>query len=196
MPDLTAVFAHLCGQRSCLVAGGEALCVCQRCLGLYVGAALTAVWLAVGGLWRRGLPSWSVFLVQEAFLLAAMLGGVHAWNGGGPTWKIACGLWTGHVLVVWMVGGAGHLRRLSRRGPAPQRPWRRRDKLQALAAPPLLALLAVAIPRAMSLGHAFWSALIVLGAAAFLTALTAAGIAVLCFVLSPLRAARSPAAPP
>ena len=63
MQALTDIFSHFCGQGSCFVVDGAALPVCQRCLGLYVGALLTAVWLAATGIWRRGLGSWSVFLV-------------------------------------------------------------------------------------------------------------------------------------
>ena len=40
---LTDIFAHVCGQARCFEAGGRTLPVCQRCFGLYAGAAMTVV---------------------------------------------------------------------------------------------------------------------------------------------------------
>jgi hypothetical protein len=77
-------------------------------LGLYLGAALTAGWLIGTGLWRRGLPSRRLFPLHAAILLAAMLGGVHMLDFG-PTWRVLCGLWTGHVVIVWLLGGGREL---------------------------------------------------------------------------------------
>jgi hypothetical protein len=186
MDTLTDIFGLFCGQRSCLLAGGEMLPVCPRCLGLYVGAAVTAGWLAGSGIWRRGLPSWGVFLVNEVVLLAAMLGGLHAW-GPSPAWKVACGLWTGHVVLLWLVGGAGHLWRLARRPRPAQLPWRTCDKLQALAAPPLLAGLGWLAPHAMAIGWLAWSAAMALGALALAAAVVAAGVALAAYVVAGLR---------
>lgn len=186
METLTDIFSHFCGQKSGFVAGGAVLPVCQRCLGLYVGAAVTGVWMAVCGLWRRGLPSWSVFLLNEVMLLAAMLGGAHVW-GSAPAAKLACGLWTGHVAALWLIGGAGHLWRLSRPAPPGQLPWRLRDKLQALAAAPILAALAWAIPHGMFLGWGFWAVLIVAGAVLLAAAATAAIVALATYLATRLR---------
>jgi len=192
MDTVTGIFSAVCGQNHCLPAGGALLPVCQRCLGLYVGALLTAAWLAATGLWRRGLPSWSVFVVHVAVLLAAMFGGLHAW-GDSPAMKVACGLWTGHVAMLWLVGGAVHLRLGSRRAGGPQLPWRTRDKLQALAAPLLLAGLAAAAPRAMALGWWPWTAAALLGAAALLLAGALALVATAASLLTPSAGARGTA---
>lgn len=43
MECLADVLARVCGQDPCWVLGGEALPFCQRCTGLYVGAAVAAV---------------------------------------------------------------------------------------------------------------------------------------------------------
>jgi hypothetical protein len=64
METAEQIFSFVCGQSRSFIADGAALPVCQRCLGLYLGAALTALWLLGTGIWRRGLPSWSVFLLN------------------------------------------------------------------------------------------------------------------------------------
>jgi len=105
---LTEIFSHLCGQGRCFVIDGAALPVCQRCLGLYVGALVTLACLAASGAWRRGLPSRSIFAVNVAALLAAILGGLHVLDFG-PLWRLACGMWTGQVATLWLIGGSVHL---------------------------------------------------------------------------------------
>jgi hypothetical protein len=163
METIAEIFSHLCGRGSCLVAADRTLPVCQRCLGLYVGAALTGAWILASGLWRRGLPSWGVFLVHEVLLLAAMLGGAHVW-GAWPEAKLTCGLWTGHVALLWLIGGSGHLLRLAHADRPSQRPWRPWDKVQALAAAAAITALGQLIPQAMWLGWRAWTALAALGA--------------------------------
>jgi uncharacterized membrane protein len=116
MDALTYIFSHVCGQGRPFVLDGEALPVCQRCLGLYAGAALTGLWLVASGAWRRALPERSAAYAHIVMLLAAMAGGVH-WLDAGPTWRLVCGLWTGHVAMLWLVGGAGHFLRLAGRVP-------------------------------------------------------------------------------
>ena len=182
MEVLSEIFSHLCGRGRCFVAGGEALPICQRCLGLYVGAAATALWLAVSGIWRRGLPTRSVFVAHVAMLAAGILGGLHVIDAG-PAWRAACGLWAGHVAAAWLVGGASALRR-----PQRQLPWRRRDRLQALAAGPVLAVLGLAIPHLMWLGAGFWSVAAGAGAAVLAAGVVAAVAAVGAHLLAALRA--------
>jgi polyferredoxin len=184
MDPLTAIFSHLCGRGHCFQSDGVALVVCQRCLGMYVGAVLTAGWLAASGVWRRGLGSWGVFLIQEVTILLAMLGGVHVW-GHSPVGRVLCGLWTGHVVLGWLVGGGGHLWRLAHRPPRPQLLWRRGDKLQAAAAPLVLAGVAWLIPHAMTLGCTLWTAAAAAGAAVL-----AAGLALAAGGAAALAAAR------
>ena len=173
METLSDILAHLCGRGTCFVSDGQSLPVCVRCLGLYVGAMLTGLWVLASGVWRRGLVGWIVFPLHVAVLLAAMLGGLGVW-GLSSGWKLTFGLWTGHVLELWFVGGAGHLWRLSRRPRPPQSPWPARDTLQALAAPALLGGLALLIPRAMFLGPAAWTILAAAGAALLVAGVLAA----------------------
>lgn len=192
MDALTAIFSHLCGQKHVFTASGEALCVCQRCLGMYVGAALTAGWVAGSGLWRRGLATWGVFLIQEVTILLAMLGGVHVW-GHSPMGRVLCGLWTGHVVLLWLVGGGGHLWRLACHPARPQLRWRRADKLQAAAIP--LIGVAWLTPHAMGLGWTFWSLAAAAGAAALVAGLVLAVSGAAAYAAARIRGIRSTAAP-
>ncbi len=159
----THLFSFVCGQHRCFVVDGMPLPLCQRCLGLYVGAFLTAIWLFGFGLWRRGLPNWNVLLVHTAALLAAMLGGIHVIDPG-PLWRLTCGLWTGHVVMFWLVGAATQLWHLAHStAPAPL-DWRRRDTLQCLILPALLPALALAFPALSKMGWYLWTNVAALGA--------------------------------
>jgi hypothetical protein len=172
------IFSHLCGQGRCFVIDGEVLPVCQRCLGLYLGAALTAAWIVVGRLWRRGLPPTTIVVANAAALAAAMLGGLHAIDAG-PRWRLACGLWTGHVALLWLTSAGAHLWRAGRANVRADDPWRRGDRLAALAALPALACLAIGFDRLTFLGRDFWSTAAALGAACLAggLVLAAAGVA-------------------
>ena len=156
MNTLTDIFSYVCGQGRCFVVDDAALPVCQRCLGLYVGAAGTGMWIILRGLWRRGFPPWPVFVGNVAALLAAMLGGLHVADFG-PLWRLACGLWTGHVAVGWLVAGAAHLRAGRPRVPA-FAPWRPADRLLGCLWPPLLGALAWGFGPLLAFGRAFWTA--------------------------------------
>jgi len=208
---IAEIFSHLCGQERCFVVDGRALPLCQRCLGLYAGAALTMAWLIASGLWgrslwRRGLPCRSVLAVNILCLTAAMLGGMHIIDIG-PRWRMLCGLWTGHVAVLWLVGASMHLWRaaamrtlecggcdaalagpaearaaLSRFAKATQdrRPpnsigtWRLTDKVQAIAASLVLAIIAGLADYLLQLGWWFWT---VVGAAGVVAMVASAAMA-------------------
>jgi uncharacterized membrane protein len=116
--------SHLCGQARCFTVDGVALPLCQRCLGLYLGALVTLAWLIATGIWRRGLPGKWVIAVHVAALLAAGAGGLHAIDAG-PRWRLACGLLTGHVTAFWLAAGIACLWRGAepggtRRGTSPR----------------------------------------------------------------------------
>ena len=175
METLTDILSFLCGGERCFEIGGVALPVCQRCFGLYVGAAATGVWLVASGIWRRGLPSVSVFALHTAVLAAALLGGLHAFDAG-PRWRMLCGLWTGHVGVMWLIGAAKCLWVLS--DPARVKlPWRGRDKVQGLLLPVLLAVAAGTWGPLSRLGWAVWTMAVAGGAVAL-------GIAVVATVIT------------
>lgn len=156
MDTLTDIFSYVCGQGRCFAVDGAALPVCQRCLGMYVGAAGAGAWVILRGLWRRGLPPWPVFVGNVAMLLAAMLGGLHMADFG-PRWRLACGLWTGHVAILWLVTGAAHLRGALSRAPV-LAPWPPADRRLGCLWPAMLAALAWGFHPLLGLGGPFWSA--------------------------------------
>jgi len=157
---LTDLGARVCGQQHCFIVDGVPLPVCQRCLGLYAGAALTWGSLLLVGAWGCPLPPRPIVALQAAALIAALLGGLHVIDDG-PTWRLLCGLWTGHVVVVWLVGGA---RQLSTTGKAPPPPaWSRQSWLAFAVALPALAPLAWAINAWGQAGWHVWTIIIVLG---------------------------------
>ncbi len=138
MDAVTNFFAYLCSQGRCFVLDGEALPVCQRCFGLYAGAAVTGSWLLLSGAWRCGLPNRAAGWLQGIALSAAMLGGLHAIDAG-PAWRLACGLWTGHVVTLWLTGAGVQLAQIALPHWPLMRPWRRPLDVQLLAACPILA---------------------------------------------------------
>ena len=174
---LSWLFSHVCGQARCFVVDGAALPVCQRCLGLYAGASLTAGWLVVCRLWRAGLPPRSVIAVNSVMLIAALLGGIHAIDIG-PVWRLMCGLWTGHVVMLWLVCGAGELRRLARPAAASATTWGRMATASALAAGPLLAALACGLPRLLVGGWFVWTGLAAIGLVCLACATAAAAFSI------------------
>jgi hypothetical protein len=163
MDPITSIFSHLCGQGRCFIVDGSPLPVCQRCLGLYVGAALTMAWLIGTGLWRRGLPSGKVAIVQMAALGLAMMGGMHVIDTG-PSWRLACGLWTGHVCIIWSMGGSGALWRSLRTGRNGWPCWPARRRVEGMLFVPAFGLLSMASGLLPVMGWAFWAAVICVGA--------------------------------
>ncbi len=183
---MTELFSYICGQSRSFVADSVLLPVGQRCLGLYVGALLTAPWLLGTGIWRCGLPSRNVFLVHVAALFVAMLGGLHVIDPG-PLWRFAFGLWTGHVTLLWLSGAAVHFWALSRPDIRADLPWRFAQEVQGMAFPAALAGLAVAFPVLLPLGWSFWTVAAVLGVAALAAAMLMAVFAMALYGSKPWR---------
>lgn len=179
MDFITSAYSHLCGQERCFLVDGASLPVCQRCLGLYVGAAVTLGGWIAAGLWRRGLPTGRVVVLHAALLATAMLGGLHVLDGGAA-WRLLCGVWTGHVLFLWLAGSARHL------GAEPR--WTPRDELWAIGLWALVTLLAVT-PHAW-LWTGWWpvSAVVIAGTAALAVAAGAAVWAVALWAIATVRA--------
>ncbi len=155
MDWLGGIFSHVCGQGRCFSIDGAALPLCQRCLGLYAGAAITFAWVAATSLWRKGLVSWPVLTANIIVLAAAIAGGVH-WFDLSPAWRFACGAWTGHVFVLWLTGASYYLWRI-RRDTSFNPAWTRRDTVHALLMPIALLLAALCIDRLLPLGWWPWS---------------------------------------
>jgi hypothetical protein len=136
------IFSFICGRARCFVIDGQLLPLCQRCMGLYGGAAATAVWLAACRLWRRGLPPASVIAADSLVLLAALLGGLGVLDFG-PAWRLTCGAWTGHVVMFWIFTAGMWMWRAGKGRSFDSLRWRRADKAKALLVLPLLAILAM-----------------------------------------------------
>ena len=132
--------SHFCGQVRCFTVDGQALPVCQRCLGLYLGALITLAWLIASGVWRHGLPGKRVMAVHAMALLVAGLGGLHVIDIG-PRWRLACGLLTGHVTAFWLAAGIACL-------------WRN-AKLGAVSSPRLAQGQVIAMPLLLGIVSAF-----------------------------------------
>lgn len=163
METLTDIFSYICGQDRCFVIDQTTLPVCQRCMGLYMGACLTGIWLLLSRGWRRGLPCLEVFLVNVGMLLTAMLGGLHIIDPG-PRWRLMCGLWTGHVIVLWLIGAAWHLYILLNHGVQKRLTWTTNDKAQAFVCAALLTVVALIFDKLICLGWYPWTMVIVIGA--------------------------------
>ena len=164
LDSLTEIFSYICGQQRCCIVDGSPLPLCQRCFGLHLAAAVTLAWMFTSGIWRRGLPPGAIAAIHATALVAAMLGGLHL-PDGGPTWRFACGLWTGHVAAFWLTGATGHLWLSLQRGSPTPLPWRRRDRYQSIAAIALICAAAPAWPIVVGLGSGLCSAAALVGAA-------------------------------
>ena len=186
METLTETLQYVCSQSRCFWIDESPLPVCQRCLGLYAGFALTVAWLGLSGIWRRGLAPNGVLALHVGVLLAAMAGGLH-WIDLGPRWRLACGLWTGHVAALWIIGGlmekakGGLLRNRTTRSPTA---WPRWATTQAVLALPLLFGLAASFAWLERLGWWFWTLFALTGVVAVF-GMAALAIVVLATRLAP-----------
>lgn len=163
MDVLNQVFASLCGQQRCFVVDGLPLPVCQRCLGLYLGALLTGLWLLVSGVWRRGLPPTGLVTLHALLLGSALLGGTHVIDVG-PRWRLFCGLSTGHVVVLWLVCGATQLWHAPGEDAPRRLAWGLGQTRAAGALIALFAVLAAAWPTVAALGRSALTLAAALGA--------------------------------
>ena len=173
METITHLFSLVCGQARSFYVDGVALPVGQRCLGLYLGALLTALWLAGSGIWRRGLPGPGVLVTHGALLGAAMLGGLHVIDPG-PQWRLLFGLWTGHVVTFWLIGAGVQLHSSARPDSRRPLPWEASDRLQALVLPMVLTGIAALFPLVLPLGWHFWTTSAISGAAVLFAAMLVA----------------------
>ena len=165
MELLDALFHHVCGQSPdrTWLPGGVLLPVCERCTGLYVGAALALGLL----LWLRPRLSRPFLALHGAFLLGMAPFGLH-WIEHGPAVRTITGLAFGAAVVVflsvqaeWAVPSPPRPARQGRRalpGPGGSRPVSGSERNKELADAPtrryLLALgfAAGAIPALCAFG--------------------------------------------
>jgi len=160
MEILTEIFSFFCGRGRCFVIDGQALPICQRCLGLFCGAFITGMWLWMSGLWRRGLPCRNLALIQIAIILIAMIGGLD-WIDPGPRWRMLCGVCTGHITVYWLITGAVSLISRCKNHALPQ--WRKIDVGQGLMMVIVSTLPVITINKLLWLGEQIWSGIALMG---------------------------------
>jgi len=176
---LQTLFSRICGQDRCFEIDGMELVVCQRCLGLYAAVAITGTCLLVAGVWRRGLPGRCVMLLHAGMLLMAMLGGLHVIDAG-PTWRLVCGLWTGHVVAIWLMAGSFVLHGRTTQGGLPLRRLNsfnddRQRIWVSFMSPILYVLAAIVFVGVQPPGWWIWSGIACAGAVIIIVAVPVAG---------------------
>ena len=152
-------FGLICGQTGVFVSRGTLLPLCQRCLGLYSAAGLTALSLLLPKLRRGTLPTPPASILHVLILLIAGMGGLHIVDMG-PRWRFLCGSWSGHVFALWLWAGGSQL---LRRDLTPPAPWDVSMQIRGIGLVALVSLLALGIEHLLVIGPTFWTILATLG---------------------------------
>jgi len=173
MEFLNHIFGYLCGQGRCFEIDGRLLPVCQRCLGLYAAAAFTGFYLLITRCWRRGLPPACLVLLHGAMLLTALIAGLHIMDLG-PTFRLLCGAWTGHIVVIWLTGATVHFYLPAQNQPLKPFAWTRSHIIEALFCAAAVSAFAPAFSHLRFLGWYFWNIVILIGALFLLGAVSCA----------------------
>ena len=149
---LTAAFSHVCGQAAAhtWAPGGEALPVCQRCLGLYSGAVAALLLMLL----VRPNPDHLLRWLFSLFLLQMVPFGFH-WVEQGPLTRTV----TGYLLGAGLSGLLWYAARGAAEVPGSHHRWR-----QASFVGGMLAGLAALLWRASGGGR--YDAAILAGLAA------------------------------
>jgi len=101
------IFSFLCSQdasRSFVIAD-RLLPFCQRCAGVYLGMALSFLFLLVGRFHRKGLPPLSILCVNIAGLVIMPVFGFHILDPG-PAWRLWSGLVFGNAVAFLLLPAA------------------------------------------------------------------------------------------
>ena len=162
MQWINSLFHYICGQSRCFEINSTALPVCQRCLGLYVGSAITGIYLLLTRIWHRGLPSISMILLHIILLITAMAGGLHIIDIG-PIWRLFCGVCTGHVILLWLVSALVNLFHLSYSRDLQNDNWSSCDKIWYLVHLAVMCIFIMSFTVLKFLGWYFWTVVVVLG---------------------------------
>ena len=170
--------SHFCGQARCFTVDGQAMPVCERCLGLYLGALVTLAWLIAAGIWRRPAQQMG-HRRPRGGLAGGGAGGLHAIDTG-PRWRLACGLLTGHVTAFWLAAGVACLWSGARRAAVSRGASPRSAQIQGLAMPILLGIFPAFFWPPAFLNWWLWTTMACLGIAALwglsLAAIAPAGV--------------------
>jgi uncharacterized membrane protein len=160
------LFSHLCNQARCFVIDGTPLPLCQRCFGLYSGAALTFLLIILFPALRRGWPPRPIIFLHITALLLAMAGGLHFLDPN-PAFRLLCGLLTGHVALFWLFCAGAELHALRLHRPTPH--YSHAAILVSVITPFAMALFSAIFPH-LHTPWLLWAALATLGLPAILLA--------------------------
>lgn len=109
MTWLTDIFSLVCGQIHCWAPGGVQMPVCERCLGLYLGA----VWSLVLVLAVRAHPTRALLWLHGLAMLAMIPFGYHL-VPHGPAMRTVTGFVFGLGMVYYLTLAPGETLRLER----------------------------------------------------------------------------------
>jgi uncharacterized membrane protein len=104
---ITDIFSFLCSQdpaRSFEIAGRHLPC-CQRCTGLYLGLAVSFIYLLLTRQYRKGLAPRSILYINIASLAIMPVFGFHLLDPG-PVWRCWTGLIFGNAVAFLLLPAA------------------------------------------------------------------------------------------
>ncbi len=107
MNALSTLFSFLCHQNAARSFEIERLLLplCQRCTGVYVGIAISFIWLLANRYYKKGLPPRSVIYVNIASLVIMAIFGFHLLDPG-PGWRLWSGLIFGNAVAFLILPGS------------------------------------------------------------------------------------------
>lgn len=106
MDTVNNIFSFLCSQNTLrsFVIGDHTLPFCQRCTGLYLGLALTFIYLLATRQYKKGLPTPTIGAVNIASVALMIVFGFHILDPG-PQWRLWSGLLFGNA-IAYLIGPA------------------------------------------------------------------------------------------
>lgn len=100
MDTVNYIYSFLCSQhalRSFAICD-HALPFCQRCTGLYLGLALSFIYLLATRHYKKGIPPRSILSVNIACIAVMVVSGFHFLDPG-PAWRLWSGLLFGNAIA-------------------------------------------------------------------------------------------------
>ena len=106
MDTVNYIFSFLCSQdalRSFAICD-HTLPFCQRCTGLYLGLALTLIYLFATRHYKKGIPPRSILCTNIACIAVMVVFGFHFLDPG-PAWRLWSGLLFGNAIAYLIFTG-------------------------------------------------------------------------------------------